>query len=168
MPTYLLSLAKAGSGSGTITSTPAGINCGSTCSSSFAPDTVVTLSASPAAGSAFSGWSGGGCSGTGSCMVTMSAAATVTATFSLNTYALTVIKAGPGAGTITSTPAGIACGSTCSASYSSGTMVTLTAFATNGFFNGWSGGGCSGTGSCTVPMSAATTVTATFQTLEDA
>src|SRR5439155_9283102 len=47
----------------------------------FASGTVVTLSASPAVGSALTGWSGGGCSGTGTCVVTLSAATTVTATF---------------------------------------------------------------------------------------
>ena len=57
----------------------------------------------------------------------MTAARSVTATFALPTYAFTVTKAGTGTGTVTSTPAGINCGSTCSASYTSGTSVTLTA-----------------------------------------
>jgi beta-galactosidase len=77
--------------------------------------------------------------------------------------ALTVAKGGTGVGTVTSTPAGIACGSTCSASYASGTSVTLTAAAASGStFGGWSGA-CGGTSSiCTVAMSAARSVTATF------
>jgi peptidoglycan hydrolase-like protein with peptidoglycan-binding domain len=91
---------------------------------------------------------------------------TVSFSSDLATYSLTVTKAGPGSGNITSTPSGIACGSTCSASFSSGTTVTLTAFATDGFFNGWSGGGCSGLGTCVVTMDAAKAITATFQTLE--
>ena len=68
------------SGSGTVTSTPSGISCGSTCSASFANGAQVTLNETPASGWVFSGWSGA-CSGTGSCVVTMSAAESVTAAF---------------------------------------------------------------------------------------
>ncbi len=70
-----------GTGSGTVTSNPAGINCGGGCSTSFAYGTNITLTAAPASGSAFAGWSGGGCSGTATCGLTLSANATVTATF---------------------------------------------------------------------------------------
>ena len=76
-----LTLAKAGTGTGSVGSSPAGISCGSGCASSFAYGTTVTLTASPAAGSAFAGWSGGGCSGAGSCTLTMSADQTTTASF---------------------------------------------------------------------------------------
>lgn len=78
-------------------------------------------------------------------------------------YALSVTRAGTGSGTVTSSPAGIDCGSTCSAEYSTGTSVTLTAAAASGStFGGWSGA-CSGTGAtCTVSMSQAQSVTATF------
>ncbi len=80
----------------------------------------------------------------------------------VTTYALTVSRAGTGAGTVTSTPAGVSCGSTCTASYNAGTSVTLTAAASSGTFGGWSGA-CSGTSTtCTVTMSAAQSVTATF------
>jgi hypothetical protein len=78
---YTLTVAKAGAGTGTVTSSPAGINCGAGCSASFAAGTAVALTATPAAGSAFSGWSGA-CTGAGSCSVTMNAAKSVTATFS--------------------------------------------------------------------------------------
>jgi endoglucanase len=78
--------------------------------------------------------------------------------------ALTVARAGTGSGTITSSPSGINCGSTCSASYASGTSVTVTAAAASGStFAGWSGA-CTGTGTCTVSMTAARSVTATFNT----
>ena len=81
------------------------------------------------------------------------------------TYTLTVTKSGTGSGTVTSSATGISCGATCSAAYNSGASVTLTATAASGStFAGWSGGGCSGTGTCTVAMSAATGVTATFNT----
>src|SRR5438034_1277182 len=162
-PTFALTVSKGGTGTGTVTSAPAGITCGATCAASFASGTAVTLTAAPAAGSTFGGWSGGGCSGTGTCVVTLSAATTVTATFTLPTFTLTVSKAGAGNGTVTSTPTGINCGPNCSNIYASGTAVTLTATAkVNSTFTGWSGAGCTGTGACTVTVSAATTVTATF------
>ncbi len=319
--TYALTVARGGTGGGTVTSAPAGISCGSTCSASYASGTAVTLSASPAAGSTFAGWSGA-CAGTGSCTVTMTAARSVTAAFetsavvdatvSVNaggaaagsfgadagfsggntyattaaidtalvpapvppaavfqterygeftytfanrtpgtaqavtlyfaetywtaagqrtfnvavngatvltafdifaaagggnrgiartfettanasgqvvvqftraggpdnpkvtgitvaaggtngtTYALSVTRAGIGTGTVTSTPAGISCGAACSASFASGTTVTLTAAPASGsVFTGWSGA-CTGTGACVASMTAARSVTATF------
>ncbi len=77
----------------------------------------------------------------------MSAARSVTATFDLGTLnALTVTKSGTGAGTVTSDPAGISCGTDCSESYPSTSSVTLTATPNSGStFGGWSGA-CSGTG----------------------
>jgi Divergent InlB B-repeat domain/Abnormal spindle-like microcephaly-assoc'd, ASPM-SPD-2-Hydin len=75
---------------------------------------------------------------------------------------LSVAKSGSGTGTVTSSPAGISCGATCTRTYAAGTQITLTASAASGStFAGW-GGACNGTGSCTVTMSAARTVTATF------
>ena len=75
----VLTVAKSGAGNGSVSSSPAGIECGSTCSSGFDAGQEVTLSATAAAGSEFAGWSGGGCSGTGSCVVTLNASASVTA-----------------------------------------------------------------------------------------
>ena len=156
----VLTVSKSGSGSGTVSSNPAGINCGSVCSSSFTKDSLVTLSQSPATGSQFSGWSGA-CSGTGTCSVTMDASKSVTATFVSTGYVLTVNKTGTG--TVTSSPVGINCGTACTASYASGTQVTLTAAPGTGFkFSSWSGG-CTGTSTtCTTSMTAAKTVTANF------
>jgi trimeric autotransporter adhesin len=77
---FALSLTLAGTGVGTVTSSPSGINCPGTCSANFNSGTVVTLTATPASGSKFAGWSGA-CTGTGTCSVTMSAAKSVTATF---------------------------------------------------------------------------------------
>ncbi len=76
-----LTVARAGTGTGTVTSTPAGVSCGTTCTASYASGTAVTLVAAPAAGSTFTGWSGA-CVGSGTCIVTMTAAdQTVTASF---------------------------------------------------------------------------------------
>ena len=159
--TYGLTVTRSGTGTGTVSSSPAGISCGSTCSANYASGTSVTLTAAAAAGSTFAGWSGA-CSGTGSCTVSMTEARSVTATFNTVSYALSVSRSGTGSGTVSSSPAGISCGSDCSESYASGTSVTLTAAAVAGStFAGWSGA-CSGTGSCTVSMTAARSVTATF------
>jgi Bacterial Ig domain/Divergent InlB B-repeat domain len=76
---------------------------------------------------------------------------------------LTVSKTGSGGGTVTSTPAGISCDPTCSATYTSGTSVALGATPDRGStFSGWSGGGCAGTASCTVAGNVPVTVTASF------
>jgi hypothetical protein len=158
-----LAASKSGSGSGNVTSSPAGISCGATCSHRYAHGTLVTLTATPATGSTFDGWSGGGCSGIGNCNVATNADTTVTATFSLAPETLNVVKSGAGSGSVTSAPSGISCGTTCSHAYAYGTSVTLTATPDAGSrFAGWSGGGCSGTGTCTVTTDADTTVTATF------
>ena len=79
-PNYTLTVSKSGSGSGTVTGP--GINCGSDCSESFVAGTSVTLTATPASGSVFAGWSGD-CSGTGSCSLTMTSNKSVTATFNI-------------------------------------------------------------------------------------
>jgi hypothetical protein len=78
-----LSVTLTGTGNGTVTSNPSGIDCTTgTCSGPFAPNAVVTLTEAPATGSIFGGWSGANCSGTSTtCQVTLSAAASVTATF---------------------------------------------------------------------------------------
>ncbi|MBK8011311.1 MAG: InlB B-repeat-containing protein [Deltaproteobacteria bacterium] len=160
----VFTLSVSTSGSGTVTSNPAGINCGSACASTYAASTSVTLTATPNAGSTFAGWSGA-CSGTGTCTVQMTTAQNVTATFNLpppSTHQLTVSKTGSGSGTVRSNLAGINCGSACASTYAAGTSVTLTATPNAGStFAGWSGA-CSGTGTCTVQMTTAQNVTATF------
>ncbi len=81
---YALSVSRAGAGTGTVTSSPSGIDCGSACSTAFVVGKSVTLTAAPSTGSIFTGW-GGACSGTGACTVTITADATVTATFAPET-----------------------------------------------------------------------------------
>jgi hypothetical protein len=68
------------SGSGSVVSLPAGINCGQICSAGFTGGTAVSLTATPASGWTFAGWTGA-CTGTGACSVTMSSTATVSALF---------------------------------------------------------------------------------------
>jgi plastocyanin len=74
-----LTVSIAGSGSGTVTSSPAGISCPGTCAANFDYGTTVTLTAHPAAGSAMIGWSDD-CSGP-SCAPKLTGPATATATF---------------------------------------------------------------------------------------
>ena len=263
--TVPVTISKNGAGSGTVTSDPAGLTCGNTCTANFATGATVTLTANAASGSAFDGWNGGGCNGgSTTCTVTVTQATTVTATFSVaqtnssdpalltptpggmlpgatatfvwtpnttpvlewwlhvgttqgafnlrdtgslgtsltttlnnlptngnpvwvrlwyrqaggwsstdvqytafstaTTVPVTISKNGAGSGTVTSDPAGLTCGSTCTANFATGATVTLTANAASGSaFDGWNGGGCNGgSTTCTVTVTQATTVTATF------
>lgn len=145
--TRTLNVSRSGTGSGTVTSNPAGINCGGTCSASFAYNTVVTLSASAASGSTFAGWSGEGCSGTGTCQVTMTQTRNVTAQFNAVqcTYSISPASAsGAGGGgsssiQVSSSPSG------CSGSWSASTASTFLSLT--GTANG------SGSGTWQVPYS---------------
>ena len=158
---FTLTIVKNGTGSGSVTCN------GGACAAKYAAGTKVTLAASAASGSTFAGWSGGGCSGTGSCVVTMSANKEVTATFNLvkPRFTLEILKQGTGSGTVTSSPAGISCGSVCSAEFEEGKKVTLTATADEGsVFVRWFGmpGACTEDPVCTTTMAKARVVTAKF------
>ncbi len=152
----VLTLTKAGSGAGTVTGT--GINCGTDCTEAVnltSPATVVTLTAAPATGSGFGGWTG--CTPVPTnprqCRVTMDQSREVIATFSLNSYPVTTTVTPPGGGTLTCIPNPVAHGanSTCTASANTG--YDFSAFS----------GACRGT-SCTLTrVTAAKTVTATFR-----
>ncbi len=161
--TLALAVAKAGTGSGTVTSSPAGISCGATCEASVTLGTTVTLTAVASVGSAFSGWSGAAdCTGIEPCEITLYEDTNVTATFTLGSHTLTVSKGGTGTGTVSSIPFNIACGATCTAAFSYGTEVDLLyVVAPNTTFNGW-GGACSGMGACSVTLNQDVNVTATF------
>ena len=98
-----LSVSLAGGGSGRVSSSPAGIDCGTSCSSAFDVDTTVMLTASPADGMVFAGWTGACAGSSETCAVTVSAATSTTATFAPG-YAITASVAG-GSGTIA--PAGV-------------------------------------------------------------
>ncbi len=164
---YSLAASTAGSGSGILS----GTNCST---GTYPTGTTVTCTETAAAGSLFTGWSGGTCSGTGSCSFTLGSNSSVVANFSL-AYALTVTDVGTGLGSVTSnssaSPA-ISCAigggsvtGTCSEIDPSGAQVTLTASATgSSTFVGW-GGACASAGAsatCNVTVSAALAVSASF------
>lgn len=156
------------SGQGTVSSQPAGIECGRTCTLDLDAGSQVVLTATPADGHRLVSW-GGACAGTSGnrCTLTLSEARTASASFEAQTvnHALTLTVSGQG--TVNSQPVGISCsgGNTgnCSASFPAGTQVVLSAVPAQGqVLQAW-GGACSGTaGSCTVTLSEARQVSAQF------
>jgi len=148
-------------GQGSVTSAPAGLACGPTCSAAFPKGASVTLTATPALSWTFGRWDGA-CSGVSpGCSLTLNANASVTATF-VPLRTLTVSTTG--SGTVTSSPTGISCGPTCSARIPQQSGVVLTATpATGWLFSAW-GGACKGStgGTCTLSMDADKSATATF------
>ena len=140
-----LTVVKAGNGAGTVALSPS--------AATYASGTVVTVTATPAAGSGFAGWSDGATGTNKSVKVTITSNIVVTATFTA--YTLTVVKAGTGAGTVALSPS--------AATYASGTVVTVTATPTAGSgFAGWSGGATGTNKSVKVTITGNITVTATF------
>jgi hypothetical protein len=87
---YTLTILKSGTGSGTVASSPGGINCGNDCSEVYTQGTKITLTAKADTNSTFTGWSGGGCTGTKTCTVTVDSEITVTASFALKTPDISV------------------------------------------------------------------------------
>lgn len=139
---HTLTVTLAGGGTGTVTSQPGTIDCPGVCADDFSEGTGVTLTPTPATGSLFSGWTGGADCTDG--QVTMNGDRSCTATFELepDDPVLTVVKQGTGDGTVTSQPAGIQCGTTCSAAFSQGQVVSLTPDPAPGsFFLEWNGHG---------------------------
>lgn len=146
------------------------INCGLTCTHTYNYGDTVELQATPDANYTFNGWTGGGCesAGTGPCLVTMTTANTVTATFVLNAFSLHVDLAGSGGGTVTSSPSGITCGTIsgvdCDEAYTVNTVVDLSESPDAGsVFTSWTGCDSIQPGNvCRVTMTANKSVTATF------
>jgi N-acetylneuraminic acid mutarotase len=161
LPLAGLSISLSGTGAGSVTSSPVGIDCPGDCAANFGAGASVTLTATPASGSVFTGWNAGGCSTGSSCTVSASNQ-TITATFTALPK-LTVVVLGGGDGVVTSTPGGIDCAASCQASLPVGTSLTLSATANTGsVFSGWGGQNCSGVNSCSVTFNANVTVYATF------
>ena len=148
-----LTINKAGSGSGKVTSQPAGADCGESgekCTQNYTDDTVVILTATPAGNSLFAGWTDA-CSHGGTSLsvaVTMEQAKNCTANFELSsspsptTTFTTLLVTKQGSGFVTSDPPGMTCGqtTTCSANYSANTVVTLLPIAApDSQFIGFSG-----------------------------
>ena len=131
-------MAKSGAGSGTVTSDPAGIDCGLDCTEAYPFGSEIGLGQTPDIGSVFGGWSGDADCADG--RVTINADVNCTAKYDLQSFTLTVAKSGAGRGTVTSDPTGIDCGIDCSEIYPSGQVVDLGQVADVGSsFAGWSG-----------------------------
>lgn len=160
-----LTVESDGNGTGTVTSIPAGIDCGATCQASVNFGTVVTLTAQAGAESTFTGWTGACTHAQPDCLVTMHGPKAVTATFTTTvpSYALEIIKEGVGSGNVTSVPEGIDCGTLCTNTFYTNTVVTLTATADPGsIFAGWSGACVHTEADCVITMAGATQATASF------
>lgn len=158
--TYQLSVIPPASGTGSVTSTPPGIDCPTTCSAAFPQSTQVKLSAAPEKNYFFDGWSGA-CSGTALCTVSMTGTEKVSATFDPGEV-LTVSITGTGAGNVTSTPSGISCPAICSFTFPPNTAVTLSETPdSNDAFLSWAGA-CTGSANCRVTLDASMSITANF------
>jgi hypothetical protein len=162
-----ITVTRSGTGSGTVTSSTPGINCGTDCSERFAalsPTASVTLTATPATGSRFVRWTGDTTCTTASCIVALNRDRNVTAVFDIIQHPLnvTVRRFGGAAGRVTSTPGGIDCAGSCasaSANFNYGQSVQLdvSALATGAQVR--ISGDCTGTTSCTLSMTAPRNVT---------
>jgi uncharacterized repeat protein (TIGR02543 family) len=163
--TWALSVAKAGDGSGEISSEPAHVLfCGPACFTNVERGSTVTLHAEPDPGSTFEGWFDG-CSGTTPCTLTINADTQVNALFRAKFSPVTVTLVGTGEGRVVSDTPGIDCGSTCTASFRHAVSVTLQpSSSVDSFFSHWTGGGCS-TGTCRVSPEDMPTVQAHFTRL---
>lgn len=139
---YQLTVSRSGEGSGMVSSLDGGIDCGIDCAELYDEGFTVILTATPGEGSVFGGWTGDVISPDNPLGIKMDADKNITAKFSPAeaTYTLTVIKSGPGNGTVTSEDEEINCGDVCSASYPAGTLVKLTATPDEfSGFDSWTG-----------------------------
>lgn len=162
-----LTVQRTGGGTGTVVSSPAGINCGSTCAANFNLGQVVTLSANPAPDSVFVGWQNDAapCGSNPQCAISMGGPRTASAVFAPAGFPVGVTITGTGR--VLSTPVGIDCPGTCSSAFGTGSTVTLQAIdpVDRSFaFSTWSGDGavCGGNPQCALSVNAARSVGARF------
>ncbi len=162
--THDLDVSLSGAGSGKVTSSPAGINCGAACSHRFIENSTITFTATPDAVNRFTGWTVDGdsdvCAGTGTCDVPIGTTDhTVVANFEpIPVYTLTVSASGSGS---VAAP-GISCPADCSQHFIEGASITVSATpSAHHHLVAWSGD-CSGTGACQLTMGADHSVAATF------
>lgn len=164
---YTLTLAKAGTGDGVVSSTVMpGIKCGDVCSITYKEGAVVFLNAAEDAASEFKGWSGGSCLGIGShtCKITINNNATVTANFDkAQMYTLTIKNAGDGSGVISKD--GVDCRKECKETVKKDAEFTLKGTADTGSVLENFSGDCLGIGSgiCRVTMDKDKTITFSFK-----
>jgi DNA-binding beta-propeller fold protein YncE len=161
------------SGQGLVNSTPSRLSCRSQCSAEFDAGSQVTLTPEPAEGFRFEGFSGA-CSGQSSCTVAMTGDLSVGAVFvpasapervhpPSSTSLLLLVAGGDGTGSVSSDPAGLDCGLVCSATFPTGTGLTLKASPDPGSrFVGWSGCDTVAAGRCRVGLTGLRSVTASF------
>jgi hypothetical protein len=159
-----ITVERTGAGEGLVQSLPLGITCGSDCSETYPLDTLLTLTASPFTGSVFAGWSGCPLTNGLECFNTVDSDRTITARFEPDEFTLNVVRGGAGAGRITSSPAGIDCGSDCSELYANGTLVRLSALPEGGStFAGWVACPLLDGDDCLVAMDGDRSITANFE-----
>ena len=147
-----LTVSLSGTGGGTVASQDGFINCGTTCSYSYYSGSQAILTASPARGSFFSGWTGCDSQNGNTCMVTVVSSRSVTAEFSQSPVYYELSVSTLGHGSVASVDGLINCPGSCSHFYLANTGVTLNASPAQGWtFSGWSGA-CTGTGHCNLTM----------------
>jgi hypothetical protein len=163
-----VSATTAGTGAGAVSDASAlgpiqACGDGGTCSGPYDEGSQIELIATPSGHSTFTGWSGDCSNDSGPCVLVVEGSPSVTAHFTVQ-HAISVKKAGGGAGAVTSEPAGLDCGAVCVGYFTDGETVTLSAVPSgHSNFVGWSGAGCSGAGVCEVEAGEATkVVTVTF------
>lgn len=173
---YNLNVARAGTGTGLVTSNIAGdgggINCGSNCSDTYSEETDIILTASPGVGSDFDGWTVNGsdttCPGLAvSCPINnISSNQNIVAKFKPKTFLVSIAKIGAGAasGTVKSDPAGINCGATCNKTYVYGDTVVFTPYPVTPYvFTEWGGDvECGGARTCSIIVIKDFDITARF------
>ncbi|MBI4511204.1 MAG: SBBP repeat-containing protein [Deltaproteobacteria bacterium] len=161
-----VSITREGSGSGRVTSDPPGIDCGAQCSAAFPITTPITLRATPDPSSVFTGWSDA-CAALaeqdGTCKLSVKTDVEVSASFVVGSPLEVRVH---GAGSVTSSPAGIECQGDCERAFLTGSDVALTATPAPGAsFFGWAGP-CKGTEPCRIKVDAKRTVGAWFAQAE--